>query len=73
MYTVHTYTHAHTHLIHVCSVNVPDPHVDGKERGGGDIFQEHVIKRTLYSEKKYESLNVEYFLAMNIQNLDKNG
>ena len=29
------------------------------------------IKRTLYSEKNMNSLNVEYFLAMNIQNLDK--
>ena len=26
-----------------------------------------VIKRTLYSEKNMNSLNVEYFLAMNIQ------
>ena len=26
-----------------------------------------------YSEKNMNSLNVEYFLAMNIQNLDKNG
>ena len=32
-----------------------------------------VFKRTLYSEKNMNSLNVEYFLAMNIQNLDKNG
>ena len=31
------------------------------------------VKRTLYSEKNMNSLNVEYFLAMNIQNLDKNG
>ena len=31
------------------------------------------FKRTLYSEKNMNSLNVEYFLAMNIQNLDKNG
>ena len=31
------------------------------------------IKRTLYSEKNMNSLNVEYILAMNIQNLDKNG
>ena len=30
------------------------------------------FKRTLYSEKNMNSLNVEYFLAMNIQNLDKN-
>ena len=29
-----------------------------------------IIKRTLYSEKNMNSLNVEYFLAMNIQNLD---
>ena len=33
--------------------------------------EEH-IKRTLYSEKNMNSLNVEYFLAMNFQNLDKN-
>ena len=32
-----------------------------------------MFKRTLYSEKNMNSLNVEYFLAMNIQNLDKNG
>ena len=31
-----------------------------------------MFKRTLYSEKNMNSLNVEYFLAMNIQNLDKN-
>ena len=31
------------------------------------------LKRTLYSEKNMNSFNVEYFLAMNIQNLDKNG
>ena len=31
------------------------------------------IQRTLYSEKNMNSLNVESFLAMNIQNLDKNG
>ena len=32
-----------------------------------------VVKRTLYSEKNVNSLNVEYFLAVNIQNFDKNG
>ena len=32
-----------------------------------------LVKRTLYSEKNMNSLNVEYFLAMNMQNLDKNG
>ena len=32
-----------------------------------------LYKRTLYSEKNMNSLNVEYFLAMDIQNLDKNG
>ena len=31
------------------------------------------VKRTLYSEKNMNSLNVEYFLAMNMQNLDTNG
>ena len=35
--------------------------------------QNAILKRTLYSEKNMNSLNVEYFLAMNIQNLDKNG
>ena len=37
------------------------------------ICYNHLLKRTLYSEKNMNSLNVEYFLAMNIQNLDKNG
>ena len=36
-------------------------------------LQIQFLKRTLYSEKNMNSLNVEYFLAMNIQNLDKNG
>ena len=31
------------------------------------------VKRTLYSEKNMNSLNVEYFSAMNVQNLNKNG
>ena len=40
----------------------------------GDLFNSprRLFKRTLYSEKNMNSLNVEYFLAMNIQNLDKN-
>ena len=34
---------------------------------GVEYYTEKTIKRTLYSEKNMNSLNVEYFLAMNIQ------
>ena len=36
-------------------------------------FDKLSFKRTLHSGKNMNSLNVEYVLAMNIQNLDKNG
>ena len=38
-----------------------------------DYFFPYRLKRTLYSERNMNSLNVEYFWAMNIPNLDKNG
>ena len=33
----------------------------------------HILKEHCTQKKKMNSLNVEYFLAMNIQNFDKNG
>ena len=51
-------------IVSVCRVKPPYMKID---------CISYFKKNTVLRKKNMNSLNVEYFLAMNIQNLDKNG